>query len=224
MSRKRGLKLAVKRGAARALSRLELGRKIVHSKQLWPYLEEIGWFKSRAAGVPLAGDGRHLPWLTYPAIWFLDRRLPRDLKVFEYGSGSSTVWWGERVSRVVSCEHDPAWFDAMRGKLPPTVEYLFRGLDDDPSYQEAVSGFEEEFHVVVIDGRRRTACAENALGALRSDGVLIWDDTHRPRYGAGCSYIQSRGFRRLDFEGMSPLSACRGCTSIFYRPSNCFDL
>jgi hypothetical protein len=220
----KGWKLRAKETFARILLKSELGGKIVHSKQLWAYLEESGWFKSRASGVPVGGDGESIPWLTYPAIRFLDRRITREMHVFEFGSGSSTRWWSRRVARIVSCEHDVGWFEKTQGSLPSSVEYLFRELNDGHAYPDAVLGYSDEFHVVVIDGRHRAACARNALAALRSDGVLIWDDTHRERYREGCSYIESQRFSRLDFEGLSPLSARPGCTSVFYRRSNCLKL
>jgi len=47
--------------------------------------------------------------MTYPAIRFLERRLSNSLEVFEFGSGNSTLWWAERVSRIDSCEHDAQW-------------------------------------------------------------------------------------------------------------------
>src|SRR5437016_5174452 len=60
-------------------------------------LRSEGWSKSNRLGLPLAADGSPLPWYTYSAIHFLEPRLRDDLKVFEYGSGHSTLWYAARV-------------------------------------------------------------------------------------------------------------------------------
>ncbi len=58
------------------------------------------------------------PWLAFGAIDFLERFLRRDMLVYEYGSGGSTLYFASRVKKIFSAEHDPAWYgnvmDALR--------------------------------------------------------------------------------------------------------------
>jgi predicted O-methyltransferase YrrM len=54
------------------------------------------------------------PWLTFEAIRFLMRILRRSMRVYEYGSGGSTLFFAQRVGEVVSVEHNPLWFDTLQ--------------------------------------------------------------------------------------------------------------
>ena len=48
-------------------------------------------------------------------------RLVRpNLRVFEYGCGNSSLWWAQRVEKVVSVEHDEAWY--RRTEAAPNQE------------------------------------------------------------------------------------------------------
>lgn len=51
-----------------------------------------------------------VPWISFAAISFLEKILNKDMMVFEYGTGGSTMFFANRVKRVVSVEHDPAWY------------------------------------------------------------------------------------------------------------------
>ena len=188
------------------------------------HLRRSGWFGSAIKGLPVDCEGREIPWFTYSSIAFLERAVDGGMSVFEYGSGHSTIWWGKRVARVVSCEHDAEWFGQMKSKLPSDVEYLHRDLVADGDYSKVVCGYSQEFDIVVIDGRDRINCAKNSLGALKHDGVVVWDNSDREGYRVGYDYLRGAGFRRLDFEGMGPINAYSWCTSIFYRSDNCLGI
>lgn len=51
-----------------------------------------------------------MPWLPFEAIHWLDGYLRGDMKVFEYGSGGSTVFLAKRAGQVFSVEHDKSWY------------------------------------------------------------------------------------------------------------------
>src|SRR5437762_2857857 len=84
-------------------------------------LKDDGWLRSFREERCVDAEGRPLPWLTYPAIEFLAARVRPEMRVFEYGSGQSTLWWAARVRQVISCEHDPAWAERLRDQLPANV-------------------------------------------------------------------------------------------------------
>lgn len=50
------------------------------------------------------------PWITFSAIEFLEKHLSKNMKVFEYGLGGSTLFFAKRVEQVVSVEHEPEWY------------------------------------------------------------------------------------------------------------------
>jgi hypothetical protein len=55
---------------------------------------------------PLADER---PWITFAAIRFLEKALNKQMRIYEYGSGGSTVFFAKRAGEVVSVEHDPDW-------------------------------------------------------------------------------------------------------------------
>lgn len=59
------------------------------------------------------------PWVTFAAARFLERTLTPCMRVFEWGSGGSTLFFRRRAASVVSIEHDPEWFARVRARLAP---------------------------------------------------------------------------------------------------------
>ncbi len=53
------------------------------------------------------------PWITFAAIEFLEKNLRKDMRVYEYGVGGSTLFFLKRVKEVISVEHDPIWFNQV---------------------------------------------------------------------------------------------------------------
>jgi protein-L-isoaspartate O-methyltransferase len=47
--------------------------------------------------------------MPFQAANWLHHYLNRNMKVFEYGSGGSTIFFAERVAEVFSVEHDSKW-------------------------------------------------------------------------------------------------------------------
>ena len=50
-----------------------------------------------------------IPWINFPAIDYLRNFANKSMRVFEYGSGGSTLFWAKRVKQVISVEHDAQW-------------------------------------------------------------------------------------------------------------------
>lgn len=184
-------------------------------------LTDVGWYRSVVEGFPVDKAGEPIIWLTYAAIYLLRDRTPANARVFEYGSGHSTLWWSERVREVVACEHHEEWAQRISATARDNVTVLHRELGQ--GYVEAAPEL-GPFHVVVIDGRHRVACVEPATRALADDGVVVWDNTDRQKYRAAFGILHDGGFRHIDLWGLSPGADDFGCTSIFYRDANCLGL
>lgn len=58
-----------------------------------------------------------IPWITFSAISFLEKNLTKTMRVFEYGSGGSSVFIARRVQSLVSVEHDSFWGKIVAEKL-----------------------------------------------------------------------------------------------------------
>src|SRR5882762_1385041 len=80
------------------------------------------------------------PWMSFAAIHFLRTITRDDMRVFEYGSGGSTMFWTSRVQEVVSVEHDLSWYNIMREELKKhpskNVKYILAEPVPDPSFQK----------------------------------------------------------------------------------------
>ena len=98
------------------------------------WLDEVGWVRTSLKGEPMTRDGKPLPWMTYPAIRFLEARLSRSMEVFEFGAGNSTLWWAERVDRIDSCEHDAKWYERIRARMPSNASVTHCPLETDGDY------------------------------------------------------------------------------------------
>jgi len=76
----------------------------------------------------------------------------------------------------------------------------------------------------MIDGRDRVNCALQGVGALKDDGVILWDNAERAEYQKGYNFLIDQGFKRLDFWGMGPSRVVKWSTALFYRQKNVFGL
>jgi len=206
--------------AAKILNRLGLGVLCFFSDS--SYLSVTGWLHSLKSGESLLSNGDPSIWVTYPSRSFLAARVKPEMVIFEYGCGNSTLWWAKRVKRVYSCEHNRVWYDKIKAKIPLNVDLCLRGLDS--GYADRISEFKNIFDVVVIDGRDRVKCAYNVVEVLKPDGVVIWDNSERDRYAQGLEYMQSLGFKRIDFDGLGALAVTPFRTSILYRQNNCLGI
>ena len=187
-------------------------------------LKEDGWFRSFKEGRSIDSYGNPIPWLTYPAIDFIERRIRPDMCVFEFGCGASTLWWAQRVKKVIACEHDSAWYQEVVRSIPANVSLHNIPLVYGGEYCRKVSGFVEKFDIVVIDGRDRVNCAKYAFNSLTPAGVIIWDNSDREEYLEGYEYLYLHGFRKIEFVGLAPIVNIKAETGIFYRPDNCFNI
>lgn len=154
--------------------------------------------------------GLDTPWWTYPAVREVERHLAAlggTARVFEFGSGASTVWLARRSGEVHSVEHHSGFATVMRRVLQdadltgrahllevpaetsdtPTTVSGRRGEDtvDYTRYARSIGDVGGQFDLVVVDGRARMACLAAAVPHLAPGGIVVVDDSQRPRYRAG---------------------------------------
>ena len=143
--------------------------------------------------------GLDVPWWTFAAAdrveaFLADRPASR---VFEWGSGASTVWLGRRCETVISVEHDGGWAERMRPALPsnarlrlvepapgvtvPSAKSGFAGLDF-ADYVDEIDDVAGPLDLIVIDGRAREACLDRAVERLAKGGLIVLDNVDRARY------------------------------------------
>jgi hypothetical protein len=188
-----------------------------------PLLED-GWFRSFRENLSVDGEGNPLPWITYPAIEFLKRKIRKDMVVFEYGCGMSTLWWERKTKQVIAVEHDRVWYEKMLPQISSNVNLIYCELEYGGAYAQTAAKYSTTFDIVVIDGRDRVNCAKGAMKALKPEGVIVWDNSDREAYQEGYDYLSSKGFRKIGFVGMLPIVNMKSETGIFYRDQNCLGI
>jgi len=187
-------------------------------------LRDNGWFLSFKLRESVDARGNPIPWMTYPFIKFIEPKLNKNMKIFEYGCGNSTLWLAKRVALVVSCEHEREWFNKIKKKIPVNVSLIYLNLEHGDNYSKEVSKYKNYFDIIIIDGEERVSCAINSLRALNEKGVIIWDNTDRKEYSKGYDFLYEKGFKRLDFWGTGPINDYQWCTSLFYRTINILNV
>jgi hypothetical protein len=188
------------------------------------WLVDVGWRKSVEEKLPVDKAGRPLPWYTYPAISFLAPRIRKQWRVFEYGSGNSTLWWSKHACSVVACEHHEKWAGRLKDNAPENVTVVYRTLDYDGAYCRSILDQSGPFEVVVVDGRDRVNCAKQCVARLTDNGVIVWDNSNRAKYSPGFDFLKANGFRQIAFNGVGPMNGAPWSTSVFYRDRNCLDI
>ncbi len=192
------------------------------------------WCRSFLTGrTPLASAR---PWINFPAQAWLGLTLTSAARVFEYGSGGSTVYFSRRAATVVSVEHDRSWHVAVSDvlvragrancalllmppePLPANTETAYRSAAwpgwSFERYVRTIDVYPNgTFDLVFIDGRARAACIPHALPKICPGGHLMVDNTDRPQdHGA---FTRLAHLPRQDFVGFLPGVLDLGQTSVW---------
>jgi predicted O-methyltransferase YrrM len=129
-----------------------------------------------------------LPWLSPPAIQFLEQHLHASDVGLEFGSGRSSLWFARRISFLTSVEHNPEWHRRVKNMAiragATNLECLLVLKEDDhaisPAYARVADRFvDASLDFILIDGIYRDICANASLSKLSQGGMLVLDDAHR---------------------------------------------
>lgn len=185
------------------------------------------------------------PWLVFDAIDFLSSLPLEGKKVFEYGSGGSTLFWLEHGTELVSIEHDPDWYTLMYPRLKGMTRVDYRLVQMEPvedkdirdtadpnlylsedlssvgydfrNYVCQIDTFPHDyFDLVLVDGRARPACITHSVSKVKVNGLLILDNADRLYYTAQThEYLQN--FHHSSFYGIGPAAYSMWRTDIYVR-------
>ena len=150
-------------------------------------------------------------WMTEAESNFLLSHINPQTTMLEWGSGASTVELQHKVKKLVSIEHNLAWYNEIKPQLSNAVHYKYIPPDNpDWEAQLTLQGSKTaaaddgdlmdfsayvtyplrligKFDLILIDGRARAACALVSPSLLASGGkILIHDfgpDSKHPRLG-----------------------------------------
>jgi hypothetical protein len=187
-----------------------------------------------------------IPWITFDAIVYLEQHLEKAIRVFEYGSGGSTLFWLGFQAVCTSVEHDPQWFALIRDRVGNSSQLDYRlvlpEIDDMPApnrnvadpqqYLSASPPFrnhtfrsyvgqiddspDDFFDVVLIDGRARPACIMHSATKVKLGGLLILDNAERSYYTVK-TLSYLKNFHRKVFFGVGPCGLAMWQTDMYIR-------
>jgi hypothetical protein len=117
-----------------------------------------------------------VPWLAFPAIEYLEPFIAGK-RIFEFGSGMSTLWFARTCQQVISAESDSAWYEIINRKSRemPNVQVIHAASKQDYLGSLATSG--GKFDLILIDGLYRSQCLDRVMPHLQPGGLLVVDDT-----------------------------------------------
>lgn len=188
---------------------------------------------------------RRQPWLVFDVIDYLGSLPLEGKRVFEYGSGGSTLFWLSHRMQCVSVEHDPSWYDLVRVRAGAAADIDYRlvqpekndlgetmdiadpmsYLSDDSAfrgysfknYASQIDAFPSDyFDLVLVDGRARPACIMHSVPKIKVNGLLILDNAERLYYTEKTS-VYLEGFRRMSFDGAVPAAYHMSRTNVYVR-------
>ncbi len=218
-----GVLLFLPRKLRRNLEKIKLGIQLTTYDS--SYLVRIGYIDSRIDKQLKDNNGEFLPWMNYSAVDFLKERLDNEMRVFEYGSGASTMFFAERCKEVISIEYDRNWYDKISCELRDFDNAEVRYYQPDDDYPRAVDDFgNDKFDLIIVDGRKRVKSALAAYDKLSDSGVLLLDDSFRDFYSEAIEFYHGKGFKSLKFKGIKPTGFELEQSTLFYREGNCLGL
>jgi predicted O-methyltransferase YrrM len=145
---------------------------------------------SKTRHSPLA---QNLPWWSFAAIEAADRLFP-GRRMFEYGSGGSTLRYARKGCQITAIEDDQAWLEAVQAAMVAagvadrvSLRYIPFNFDQpdnfaSSSYCKAFSG--SQWDVVMIDGQDKTfqeriTCFRQAEPWMKPGTIILLDDFWR---------------------------------------------
>lgn len=201
------------------------------------YFISTGWLKSFFYRKIIDRNNMPIPWWTYSSIKFVDQRLTKDMEIFEFGAGFSSLWLSKRVKSITAIENNKEWLDYIKKKNIPNIELIYSDTNNrkyvdiaflpiennEISYGSAISKTNKKFDIIIIDGVDRNKSIKYAIDSLKINGVIIIDNLE---YSDKITeaLLLLKDFKSLEFWGLAPSVSHESGTGIFYRENNCLSI
>ncbi|EHR73395.1 hypothetical protein BurJ1DRAFT_4609 [Burkholderiales bacterium JOSHI_001] len=165
-------------------------------------------------------DGAAIPWYTYPAIEYLSNLDFSAKRVFEYGSGNSSVWWAGRCQHLIAIESDDGWYRQIKAATTALGNFDYRQAGERQAYvqQPGLDGAD----VVIIDGLYRADCADHVVALVNqgrlNPNLVVFDNADWYPGTMKRLYAALPGWVQVDFAGFGPINDYTWTTSLFINP------
>jgi len=181
------------------------------------------WYLSNKLGMAVDENGNNIPWFSYSAVDFLQKycQQHQNLQVFEFGSGSSTLFFQKQKYRTFSLETSKTWFNIITQKLSAlmsgawqenyfsnqnkingAVVFLLENGYQNPNYYQFLPqnfNSKQQFDIILVDSLHRLQCVWHSLAFLKPEGLLIVDDFERKNYHKITQHLAEKNFYQQNF-------------------------
>ena len=168
---------------------------------------EYGFLESSKKNISVNDKNEIMPMYTYPCYEWLNSIDWNDSKVFEYGTGYSTIWWQNKNVDYHAVEDNKQWHDMIEDKT--NIEYK----PGHHKYIESIYKYDFKFDVIVIDGVVRFDCIKPALEKIKDDGIIIFDNTDWHKDSK--EELDKSDLIPIHFHGFKPLHVDSETTSCY---------
>lgn len=165
---------------------------------------------------PLA-EGK--PWMCRLVVEQLEQLVVPGMRILEWGSGGSTVFFAGMGAEVICIEHDVSWAklvnsELARRKLSAQVNIM--RIDLAANYVDIVDDLSGGFDLVIVDGRRRVECVNKAHNRVVPGGWLVLDDSDRETYSP--AHERLADWHKLVLKGPRPQTKVDPQTTMWRKP------
>jgi|TARA_B110000211_G_scaffold52490_1_gene57892 hypothetical protein len=168
---------------------------------------EYGFLESSRKNIPVNDKNEIMPMYTYPCYEWLNSIDWTDNKVFEYGTGYSTIWWQNKNVNYHAVEDNKQWYDMIKDKTNIKHEPEYN------KYSQSIYNYDFKFDVIVIDGIVRFDCVKPALEKIKDDGIIIFDNSDWHRNSK--EELDKSDLISTHFHGFKPLHVDSETTSCY---------
>ena len=143
------------------------------------------------------------PWMDQIEIETVQKLLvsleKQHLEILEWGCGGSTEYFTQflREQNIsyhwTSIEHNPEWFHKIAKRLENDTKiemHLFELVSPDSSEEDVCkqeyitfpASLQKRFDFILVDGRQRARCLEQASQLINPNGIVMLHDASRRKY------------------------------------------
>ncbi|WP_170391677.1 hypothetical protein [Ruegeria arenilitoris] len=182
--------------------------------------DDLGHYRSVLEVRCVDAAGEEIPWYAYSAIEYIDSYDLNGVRVLEYGSGHSSVFYAKRGAMVTAIEHSQGWYDEVSKTLARSAGFDIHLATEPETYTRRPEVADAD--IVAIDGIHRRLCAGYVMEEVKAGravpALIVLDNSERyPRVLA--SLDAAMRWPRADFTDFAPINAYRQVTSIYFNPA-----
>lgn len=131
------------------------------------------------------------------------------------------LWWASGGGTFVTIESSGAWAEEIRStRMEADVDSRCTVVEvTSPSSAVRYLYYlpPQRFDVGDVGVEPRTDVADSLRNRLVDEGIVVWGNADRVEHTRGSQELDAQGFRRLDFDGLGPVSPCPWQTSVLGR-------